>query len=64
MSSICHKRVKNVDDLDLKGDLKFCYEREFGMLEIYGATKAMNILFSSELSRKLSGTGKEWGTFR
>ncbi|XP_042861078.1 retinol dehydrogenase 12-like [Penaeus japonicus] len=57
VASICHKRAKHEEDLDLKGDLRFCYEREVGMLEIYGATKAMNILFSSELSRRLKGTG-------
>ncbi|XP_037785018.1 retinol dehydrogenase 14-like [Penaeus monodon] len=57
VASICHKRVRDVDDLGLEGGLKFSYEREVGTLEIYAATKAMNILFSSELSRKLSGTG-------
>ncbi|XP_045615720.2 retinol dehydrogenase 12 isoform X1 [Procambarus clarkii] len=56
VTSIGHIWVKDVKGLDLDGDLKFQLDRPLGTLEIYGASKAMNILFTKELDRKLSGT--------
>ncbi|XP_071524482.1 retinol dehydrogenase 14-like [Panulirus ornatus] len=57
LSSVGHTWIKDAKDLDLENDLKFQYTRPLRTLEIYTATKLMNVLFTNELHRKLQGTG-------
>lgn len=57
VSSIGHWSIKDAGELDLKGGLKFQLGRSIRTLEIYIATKLMNVLFTLELHRRLKGTG-------
>lgn len=50
VSSIAHRRA-TLDFNDLG------YERDYNILKAYSRSKLANILFSNELSRRLSGTG-------
>ncbi|KAK8736113.1 hypothetical protein OTU49_017437 [Cherax quadricarinatus] len=57
VSSVGHTWIKEVKGLDLEGDLQFQYDRPLATLELYAASKLMNILFTKELHMKLHGTG-------